>query len=186
MIHVSPRALAIITAETSARLGPEETGGILLGHDLGHQILITAAGDPGPGAIHTPTRFRRDLEHAGKLADAAYEYDRSVWVGDWHTHPKGPNRPSRYDLRTYRGFLYDPELDFDRFLSLIVIPQPPDPPSVMAWLASIRHRRWPFSLSATSAQFTHDLDGADRSTADGVVGVAKRKRAIPGFRTEPA
>jgi integrative and conjugative element protein (TIGR02256 family) len=126
VIHISPRALAVITAETKARFGPEETGGILLGHDLGHQILITAAGDPGPGAIHTPTRFRRDLVHAGKLADAAYEHDRSVWVGDWHTHPRGPTRPSRYELRTYRSFLDDPELDFDRFLTLIVKPQPPD------------------------------------------------------------
>lgn len=163
VIHISPRALAVITAETKARFGPEETGGILLGHDLGHQILITAAGDPGPGAIHTPTRFRRDLAHAGKLADAAYEHDRSVWVGDWHTHPRGPTRPSRYDLRTYRSFLDDPELDFDRFLTLIVKPQPPDPPSLMAWLASLRHRRWPSTPSATPAPITHDPDEADGS-----------------------
>lgn len=154
MIHISPRALAAITAETKARFGPEETGGILLGHDLGHQVLITAAGDPGPGAIHTPTRFRRDLAHAGKLADAAYERDHSVWVGDWHTHPRGPTRPSRYDLRTYRSFLHDPELNFDRFLALIVTLQAPDLPSLMAWLVSLPNRRWPSSLSATPAPIT--------------------------------
>ena len=163
VILISRRALAVITAETEARFGPEETGGILLGHDLDHQILVTAAGDPGPGAIHTPTRFRRDLAHAARLADAAYEHDGSIWVGDWHTHPRGPTRPSRYDLRTYRSFLHDPELDFDRFVTLIVIPQSPEPPLVMAWLASLRRRRWPSSPNATPAPITHDPDEADCS-----------------------
>jgi integrative and conjugative element protein (TIGR02256 family) len=164
MIRISPRALAVITAETAARFGPEETGGILLGHDLGHQILVTAAGDPGPGATHTPTRFRRDLAYAGKLADAAYEHDHSVWVGDWHTHPRGPTRPSRYDLRTYRRFLQDPELDFDRFLALIVTPaRPSNAPSLTAWLVSLLNRRWPSSPSATSAPITQDPDEADGS-----------------------
>ena len=163
MIHISPRALTVITAEAQARSGPEETGGIVLGHDLGHQILITAAGDPGPGAIHTPTRFRRDLAHAGKLADAAFAHDQSVWVGEWHTHPRGPTRPSRYDLRTYRSFLHDSNLNFDRFLSLIVTLQLPEPPSLTAWLFSLSHRRWPLSLSVTPAPISHDPDGADGS-----------------------
>jgi integrative and conjugative element protein (TIGR02256 family) len=162
MIRISPRALAVINAETAVRPGPDETGGILLGHDLGNQMLVTAAGDPGPGAIHALTRFRRDLGHAERLADAAYEHDLSVWVGDWHTHPRGPNRPSRYDLQTYRRFLHDPQLDFDRFLTLIVTPtQPLGAPFFTAWLVSLRHQRWRSSPTAAAAPITYESEAAD-------------------------
>ena len=99
-----------------------ETGGIVLGHDTGTEFVVTLAGDPGPNAIRTPNRFKRDLEHAQALADTAYDRDGSVWIGEWHTHPRGPAEPSSLDLRTYRSHLADPSLGFDRFLTLIVLP----------------------------------------------------------------
>lgn len=163
VIRISPRALAVIASESAARSGPNETGGILFGHDFGHQILITAAGDPGPNAIHAPTRFKRDLAHATRLADAAYERDSSIWVGDWHTHPQGPARPSRYDLRTYRHFLQDPELEFDRFLAVIVSPPlPHQHPVLHAWSVRLRSRRWLSTPTFAPAPIIHDPDEADR------------------------
>jgi integrative and conjugative element protein (TIGR02256 family) len=99
-----------------------ETGGILLGHDRSADLLVTVAGDPGPAAIRTPNRFKRDLAHAQSLADDAYDRDGSVWIGEWHTHPNGPVQPSEVDLRTYFSHLSDPSLGFDRFLSLIALP----------------------------------------------------------------
>lgn len=159
VIRVSPRALAVIAAESVARSGPDETGGILLGHDLGQQVLISVAGDPGPNAHHAPTRFKRDLAHAERLADAAYERDASIWVGEWHTHPQGPSRPSRYDLRTYRRFLEDPELGFSRFLAVIVTPpQPQERPVLQAWSVTLRTRRWPSAPKLTPALITYDPD----------------------------
>lgn len=47
-----------------------------------------------------------------------------MWVGEWHTHPQGPPRPSGRDLRTYRSFLGEEELRFTVFVALIVIPTP--------------------------------------------------------------
>lgn len=99
-----------------------ETGGILLGHDQEDDLLVTDAGGPGPAAVRTPNRFKRDLANAQALADDAYDRDGSVWIGEWHTHPKGPSEPSAVDLRTYFSHLADNTLGFDRFLSLIVQP----------------------------------------------------------------
>ncbi len=100
-----------------------ETGGVLLGHQhRDGQLSVSRAGDPGPEAIRGPDSFRRDPAHAQQLADAAWSHDRSIWVGDWHTHPRGPASPSRVDLSTYLALLSDPELGFSHFLALVVVP----------------------------------------------------------------
>src|SRR4051812_24966041 len=87
---LSAVAAATISAEAAASRDGRETGGILLGHDEGTQLYVTVAGDPGVGAVRSADRFLRDLEHARLLADAAYQRDGSVWIGEWHTHPTGP------------------------------------------------------------------------------------------------
>jgi integrative and conjugative element protein (TIGR02256 family) len=105
-----------------------ETGGILLGHQ--HQdgrLTVTSAGDPGPRAERTQGSFRRDPEHAQTLATSAYAADRSIWLGDWHTHPDGPTHPSELDLRSYLDVVRDPSAGFGLFLALIVIPEPSGP-----------------------------------------------------------
>jgi integrative and conjugative element protein (TIGR02256 family) len=99
-----------------------ETGGILLGFDATDStpLTVTAAGDPGPRAQRSATRFRRDLRHAQVLADAAWALDGSLWVGDWHTHPAGHPAPSRTDLAGYRQVLREGDLRV--FLAVILSP----------------------------------------------------------------
>lgn len=117
-----------------AETGGLETGGILLGHQHsdGH-LSVTFAGDPGPQAERTRRSFRRDAQHARALAREGYARDRSVWIGDWHTHPDGPAHPSSTDLRAYLDILRDPDETFVVFLSIIVIPAEPRP-LLYAWL----------------------------------------------------
>jgi len=112
----------VIAAQAKASADGTETGGILLGHDRGEALVVTVAGDPGPNSQRTPSRFQRDLAHAQALADQAHDRDGSVWIGEWHTHPRGPVEPSELDCRTYASHLADASLGFDRFLSLIVLP----------------------------------------------------------------
>jgi len=112
-------ASTTIAREAPASADRCETGGILLGHDLGHRLSVTVAGGPGPNADRRCDGFLRDLDHARRVGDAAYERDGSVWVGEWHTHPGGPMSPSPTDMRTYARLLADPELGFNRVLSLI-------------------------------------------------------------------
>lgn len=128
IVSVSLRAAETIRRTSEASRHGRETGGILLGHQHADgRLVVTTAGDPGPAAVRTRDSFRRDPAHAQALADAAWSSDRSVWLGDWHTHPRGPIHPSPVDLRAYLSLLLDPGLGFSAFLALIVVPGPTEP-----------------------------------------------------------
>jgi integrative and conjugative element protein (TIGR02256 family) len=127
VIQLRRSALATITAEAPASGDGRETGGILLGTDDGERVDVRHAGGPGPGADRSATGFRRDLIHAQQAALDAWATDGSVWVGEWHTHPRSPVCPSDTDLATYHRFLDDPTLGFQRLCAIIVAPAaPPD------------------------------------------------------------
>ena len=143
IVRLSAAAAGLIEAEAPASADGRETGGILLGHDLGDRFAVTVAGDPGPHAVREADRFLRDLSHAEALSDAAYDTDGSVWLGEWHTHPGGPVVPSPTDLATYLDLLADEDLGFRRVLSLIVTPC-----QVHGW-AEVHVTGW--SVDATSA-----------------------------------
>jgi integrative and conjugative element protein (TIGR02256 family) len=100
-----------------------ETGGVLLGSDMGMGLgfVVQVCGDPGPNAVREPTNFTRDLNHSIMLADHAGQMYGSVWIGEWHTHVVDLPMPSPYDISTYRALLSDQSLNFPRLLSLIVI-----------------------------------------------------------------
>jgi integrative and conjugative element protein (TIGR02256 family) len=125
-VTILPEAERHIPALAAESEDGRETGGILIGRgpDADDVITVERAGDPGPDAQRRPDYFLRDLAHARELASAAWEEDEGVWVGEWHTHPKGLVTPSRRDLTTYAGLLADPELSFATFVSIIVVPDP--------------------------------------------------------------
>lgn len=136
-VVVSAGAATAIRTETARAAAGLETGGLLLGRRSGNDLLVTAAGDPGPNAEHSPRRFRRDLIHAQRLADEAWARDGSEWIGEWHTHPRGPQHPSPFDAAVYRTFLDDPELGFAHVLAVVVAPEPF---TVTMWLVSAEER----------------------------------------------
>jgi integrative and conjugative element protein (TIGR02256 family) len=115
-----------------------ETGGILLGNDhgLGGDFVVTLCGDAGSAAVRRRNRFRRDVAHAQRLADEAFDRDGSAWIGEWHTHVVGDEVPSKADVRTYRGLLEDPDAQLNRLLTIIVRPHEEDgwcQPAMFAW-----------------------------------------------------
>lgn len=120
-VFLTPDALDVIRAETAAAQEGLETGGILLGQGDGRpDFYVMVAGSPGPKALHEPTRFLRDLDHATALAAQAWADLQAVWIGEWHTHPTAGLTPSDADLTSYQRHLHDADLNFDRFLSIIV------------------------------------------------------------------
>lgn len=119
-ITMTAAAWDTIRHEVAAVADGVETGGILIGHDLGDTLHVTVAGDPGPNAKSTPDRFLRDRDHAEQLATQAWENDRAQWIGEWHTHPTTAPVPSPIDLTYYARHLHDPDLNFDRFVSVII------------------------------------------------------------------
>jgi integrative and conjugative element protein (TIGR02256 family) len=133
-IWILPEALALIGEEAIRSRDGLETGGILLGTDDGQEIVIRHAGGPGPKARRESHRFLRDLAHAQQLAELAWREDQSQWIGEWHTHPSGDLTPSNYDLEAYARHLHDPELNFKRFLTIIVGLARMDEITAVAWI----------------------------------------------------
>lgn len=130
------------------QLAPEsedgrETGGILLGRGPTEDgvVLVEIAGDAGPRADRRPDYFLRDLSHARDLAAEAWRKTQAVWVGEWHTHPRGEREPSTSDLVTYIRLLGASELEFEVFVSIIVVPGDGDDweqPKLWPWLLELQ------------------------------------------------
>lgn len=119
-VTITEESWRLITREAQQSLDGLETGGILLGQDSGAIISILHAGDPGSRALRGPLSFVRDLDHARRLAAYAWDLDGSQWVGEWHTHVNAAPVPSDVDLESYHRHLCDRELQFRRFVSIIV------------------------------------------------------------------
>ena len=139
-IEIAPRARDSIFRLARESEDGRETGGILLGRgpDDNGVVRVEIAGDAGPAADRRPDFFLRDLVHTRALADKAWQQSRAVWVGEWHTHPKGGRAPSASDLSTYIRLLAASALEFDVFVSIIVVPD-----QLGGWTGP---RLWPWLL----------------------------------------
>jgi integrative and conjugative element protein (TIGR02256 family) len=136
-VEIRPEVAARIAELAAAAADGTETGGILLGRgpDTDGRIIVEQAGDPGPKADRRADYFLRDLAHAQQLASDAWERGKAIWVGEWHTHPRGPIHPSPRDLRTYVGLMADSSLEFKAFVSIIVVPDPDwTSPRLLPWV----------------------------------------------------
>lgn len=74
----------------SQRKSPNETGGVLVGYvDENGRTVVTAVVGPGPNAVHSRSRFRRDGDYAQAEVDRLYHASkgRDDYVGEWHSHP---------------------------------------------------------------------------------------------------
>lgn len=135
-IEIMRSAVDAIAREARASADGTETGGILLGTVEHDTHVIRHAGGPGPNATRQPDFFQRDLNHAQRLGDAAFDEDHSIWIGDWHTHLGAPPVPSTRDLGTYQGLLADPELGFSHFIAIILAASTGDwtAPDLATWV----------------------------------------------------
>ena len=84
---------------------PVETGGVLVGHQLGRNSAIaTHLIDAGSRCIATPSSFEPDYGHQQSEFDRLYLVDKELtYLGDWHSHPGGASRPSRTDREMLEG-----------------------------------------------------------------------------------
>lgn len=87
---------------------PNETGGVLVGYaDSAGRTVVTGVVGPGPQALRTPTRFRRDGEHAQAEVDRLHRDSggRDDYVGEWHSHPAsvGPSSVDRGSMAWIGG-----------------------------------------------------------------------------------
>jgi integrative and conjugative element protein (TIGR02256 family) len=114
-----------LLAEMSDHAGehlPNETGGMLLGWRLEEQIVIVALVQAGPRAKHARDRFHPDgAWQQRNLADIYHESGRTItYLGDWHSHPRGPRRPSGADRETAAKVAAEPDARVPEPLTVIV------------------------------------------------------------------
>lgn len=112
-ILLSERVLAEMEQEARRR-APDESGGILLGYagrkDPSVLSVLFQIG-PGPRAVHERHRFEPDGPWQERQVAAAYERSGRIatYLGDWHSHPNGPGRPSGLDRSTARKIAHATE-----------------------------------------------------------------------------
>lgn len=88
-----------------------ETGGVLVGRRLGGEIIVPFVIPAGPAAMQCTTRFRPDAAWQQTLLDYLFERFGLDYVGDYHRHPGGFDRPSVQDRETARHIVTDREWD---------------------------------------------------------------------------
>jgi integrative and conjugative element protein (TIGR02256 family) len=108
-------------AELARRRRLRETGGGLLGYENHGTWVVEKALPPGPRARHERFRLVSDqafLQHAVDRELAASNGTR-YYLGDWHTHPLGPARPSARDTSTAAAIAARPTVGLSQPLVLI-------------------------------------------------------------------
>lgn len=92
-------------AEEAEEHRPNETGGIILGHRNGLDVVVLQVVGAGPAAIRTTTGMRPDHDYQVRaIREAFAASDGAVtYLGDWHSHPDGSAGLSDRDRRTLRN-----------------------------------------------------------------------------------
>lgn len=124
MITISlPRNQRAHLGRCLRRAGQREIGGILMGEQLApdHFRVVEFSVDETSG---TAAHFIRSPEHhATALGDffrkTGADYRRFNYLGEWHSHPSFPVRPSAEDLASMQG-LVDGERNID-FSALLIV-----------------------------------------------------------------
>ena len=81
------------------RSNSKETGGILVGKNIGKDIEITDASEPGPNAQQTATHFLRDTAYCREFLARCYNESGADYVGEWHSHVIGLKTLSAGDIK---------------------------------------------------------------------------------------
>ena len=99
----------------------KETGGILVGANVGKDIRVSGASDPGPNADRSPTHFLRDTEYCRQFLETRYKESGADYVGEWHTHVVALHRLRHRRPRYFSRDIVDPDYDFESFAVILVI-----------------------------------------------------------------
>ena len=118
---ISPKTLSLI-AEAGWAKYPKETGGILIGWQLGRIFYIETAIGPGPNAIHKNNGFKRGGDFSQSQLDSIVLETHGQWdyLGEWHSHPHNVG-PSSIDNNSMKKVQTSPEFNMlQPILGLII------------------------------------------------------------------
>lgn len=105
------------------RAGTREIGGILMGEQVApdHFRIVDFSVDETTG---TAAHFVRSPEHHADALESFFrrtgsDFSRFNYLGEWHSHPSFPVRPSQEDITSMQS-LVDGERDID-FSALVIV-----------------------------------------------------------------
>lgn len=141
-LWISNEALARMLEDADLH-SPQETGGLLIGYRASPtEAVITEIVDGGPNAQRDRARFLPDHDHQVAKVERIYRESSEtlVYLGDWHTHPRGSLCLSHTDRKTLRAIASAPEADLEEPIMLLLAGGPDW--SVAAWYWRRRARLW--------------------------------------------
>lgn len=102
---------------------PLETGGLLIGYLAGRDIVVTCIVGPGSGAKHRKFAFEPDNDYQQLELERVYQESgrHETYLGDWHSHPSGPDRLSSRDRETLRSIAEHEPARIARPVMLLVV-----------------------------------------------------------------
>ena len=99
-----------------------ESGGILLGQVLNHDVFILKHSDPCKYDKSTRYSFERDKKNAQKIIDFEFldSNGKTIYLGEWHTHPENKPTPSSQDMSMIKEQFKKNKLN-EKFLLLFIL-----------------------------------------------------------------
>lgn len=99
-----------------------ESGGIILGQVLNHNIFILNFSNPCKNDKSTRYSFERDKKNAQKLIDFEFidSNGKTIYLGEWHTHPENSPVPSNQDIKMIKEQFKKNKLN-EKFILLFIL-----------------------------------------------------------------
>jgi integrative and conjugative element protein (TIGR02256 family) len=100
----------------------KETGGVLAGFlNPEGDFVITHGSGPGPKAVRSLTEFKKDVAFCQAYLDDLSKASghRTVYLGEWHSHPSLNNMPSGTDIKSLSDISYQKEYLTDKPIMII-------------------------------------------------------------------
>lgn len=108
--------------------GLREIGGVLLGELVGPglfriaEITVQRTGGTSSTFVRIPRLHAEAIERF--FERTGHQYERFNYLGEWHSHPSYPTRPSGSDLRAMEEILSNPAMAVN-FAVLSIVKMPP-------------------------------------------------------------
>lgn len=106
-IFFTKDVLSLLATFIQVKKGQHEAGGILLGQVKEKDIYITRISFPSKRDRSSRYSFMRDKRNAQDIID--YEFfnsnKRTIYLGEWHTHPEELPTPSNVDRKMIKNQL---------------------------------------------------------------------------------
>ncbi len=120
-IFITEHVLNLLAAHKQRKRRSHESGGILLGQVKDKGIYIIKISTPSVMDKSSRTSFERDRDKAQIIIDHEFQNSgrRTIYLGEWHTHPEDYPKPSSVDDKMILSQLANNKLN-EPFVLLLI------------------------------------------------------------------